>query len=274
MILQALRAELFKLRKNRWTAFWAFGFMPLFTLAGGLVEETLSRFSVFAQMLAYAAPISSVFNGLSSLSNPVTQIFPVVGAATLFAGEYRWETWRAILPRTERTPMMLAKILAFAIATALSIIACGVCGLLVGFYDAFLVGSADWPASGAGAVTLALVVAFLATFLQVMTAGGIALLISVLSRSGMAAIVGTLVLLVALELASIRFRLPDAEPFASLFPNLAGRGVREFAYSISGDPDAVGMQLALPGAISLIAWFLALSTAALAVFRRQDLSRE
>ena len=37
MILAALRSELFKLGRNHWSLFWAFGLMPAFTLAGGLL---------------------------------------------------------------------------------------------------------------------------------------------------------------------------------------------------------------------------------------------
>jgi hypothetical protein len=43
MIGQAFRAELFKLWRNRWSLFWAFGFMPVFGLVAGLIEETSVR---------------------------------------------------------------------------------------------------------------------------------------------------------------------------------------------------------------------------------------
>lgn len=276
MIVDALRAELLKLTKNRWALFWCWGFVPVLILVTGVLIETFSRSMPAAAMLAFAAPITSALDGLGGYGNVFLRLFPVAGGALLFAGEYRWETWRAILPRNERTAIMLAKLGAFAIAGAASTGLCGIAGLLVGFCDATMSGAVHWPPVSAGEVVLSLFVGFGASFLQLMATAGAVILIAVLSRSMLAAILGSFFILIAAELlaAFMRLTLPRAPDSAALFPNLAGDAIRQLADALRGDPDAIGLHLALPGVAALLMWLLVLSAAAILVFRRQDLPRE
>jgi ABC-2 type transport system permease protein len=269
MIGQALDAEIFKLLRNRWTLFWAFGFMPVFTLVAGVIEETSVRAYV-GDMLPYANPIRYAYEGLGTMQPSIFQLFAIVGAAILFAGEYRWETWRAILPRNDRAAVMVAKLLVFALAAAISILACSLARFAVGLYDAMLTGEADWPSSP----WLALLTGFAAAFLQMMVTGAITMFIAIVSRSMMAAIVGTVMILVAFDISSLRFRLETGEFWLSALPNLAGRAIRELGLALLGEPDAIGLHLAAPGAIALILWTAVLATTAVALFRVQDLSRE
>src|SRR5262245_24707400 len=119
MILEALRSEILKLTKNRWSMFWAFGFVPLFTLVIGLLFETFVRTTGNGPLANVTSPMNATLDGLSAFNNSFLQIFPIAGAAILFAGEYRWETWRAILPRNQRSAILVAKMLAFALAVAI-----------------------------------------------------------------------------------------------------------------------------------------------------------
>lgn len=269
MIGQALRAEIFKLLRNRWTFFWAFGFMPLFALLSGIAEETLTR-AYTGDPLAYANPIRYAYDGLSSMQASIFQLFAIVGAAILFAGEYRWETWRAILPRTDRTAILIAKLTVYALAIAACILACGIARFIVGLYDAMLTGHADWPENPA----LALLTGFGAAFLQLMVTGALTMFVAIVSRSLMAAIVAPLVILVALDLASLRFRLETGELWLAALPNFGGRAGREYGLALLGEPDAIGLHLAVPGAFAMILWTLVFAGAAIAVFLMQDLSRE
>lgn len=269
MIGQAFNAEIFKLSRNRWTLFWAFGFMPVFGLVSGLIEETAVRAYV-GDVLPYANPIRSAFDGLGTMQSSIFQIFAIVGAAILFAGEYRWETWRAILPRNDRTAIMFAKLALFALAAAACILACGLGRWIVGLYDAMLTGEAQSPANPVSG----LLVGFAAAFLQIMVTGALVMLVSVVSRSLMAAIVGPLVMLVAVDLSAIRFRLETGELWLAALPNFAGRAMRELGLAQMGEPDAIGLHLAAPGAIAMMAWTALLTIAAIVVFQRQDLSRE
>jgi ABC-2 type transport system permease protein len=269
MIGQALGAEILKLSRNRWSVFWAFGFMPVFALASGLVEETAVR-AYFGDLLPYANPVRYAYDGLGTMQSSIFQVFTIVGAAILFAGEYRWETWRSILPRNDRTAIMIAKMLAFAIAVAASISACGLGRWLVGLYDTMLTGQADAPANPLPG----LIAGFSAAFLQLMVTGALVMLVAVVSRSLMAAVVGPLVILVAVDLSAIRFRLETGELWLAALPNFAGRAMRELGLAVMGEPDAIGMHLAAPGAIAMMLWTALLAIAAIVAFQRQDLSRE
>ncbi len=273
---QAFAAEWLKLTKNRWAAFWAWGFVPVLTLAVGVLIETVSRATPGSAMLSYAAPATSTLDGLGSYGNIFLRLFPIAGAATLFAGEYRWETWRAILPRNGRSTVMLAKLSAFALAGAASILLCGTAGFLTGLYEAALFGNLDWPTAGAGGVALSLLVGFMASFLQLMATAGLVMLIAVLSRSMIAAIIGSFSILLAADLLSVylRVRLASASEIMALLPNVAGDALRQMASALLDDPDALGLHLALPGAASLILWCVVLSAAAILLFRRQDLPHE
>lgn len=269
MIRQAINAEIFKLVRNRWTFFWAFVAMPAFALLAGMAEETLVRVYV-GDPLPYANPVDNLFSGLLSMQSSIFQIFAIAGAATLFAGEYRWETWRAILPRTERVAIMLAKLSVFALAIALCIFASGLARFLVGLYDVALTGEADWPP----APWLGLLTGFIAAFLQIMVTAAFVMLAAVVTRSMMAAIVATLVVVVALDITTIRIRLPDAELWVAALPNFASNSLSQQGLALMGKSDTIGTHLAGAGALAMIAWIAALAGTAIALFRGQDLSRE
>ena len=273
MIPEAIRAEIFKLLKNRWSAFWAFGFMPAFALLTGIIEQTWTHSQPALDFFQYAAPATEGVLGLSTIESSVFQLFAIIGGAILFAGEYRWETWRAILPRNSRINVMIAKFVTFIIALSISIVACGVARFLVGLYDAALTGDATWP-SNAGGFLLAILLGFAATFMQAMVTATFVLLVAVVTRSMMAAIIAPFMVLVASEIGSLRYRLDPTDLTGALFPNLAGRSLREMGNSAMGDPDMVAPYLAAPGVLAMIGWFALFTAAALFLFRRQDLSRE
>ena len=54
------------------------------------------------------------------------EIFTVAGAAALFAGEYRWETWRLLVPRNSPLIIFWPKFVIFTVAAAISILAFGI----------------------------------------------------------------------------------------------------------------------------------------------------
>ena len=272
MILDALRAELYKLSRNGWSTFWAFGFMPLFALASGLIEQAFVHLYL-GDVIAYAAPLEDSLKGMATLSTSVFQLCAIAGAAILFGGEYRWETWRAALTRNNRIPVMLAKLLAFAIAISASLLLASLARLIVGLVDAGLTGGAHWPPVSASDVALAHLIGFSATLLQVMVTASFVMLVCVISRAMTAGIVASLLVLVAIEIASIRGNA-GGDPIWTLFPNIAAASIRQSGERTLGDVDTLLHGFALPGLASLVLWFLAFTTAALVLFTRQDLSKE
>lgn len=276
MIGEALSAELLKLRRNRVSAFWAYAFTPIATLVFGALMSTLVHSSSggFSDLMR-AAPLGSMLGSLSAPANLFAHLFYILGAATLFAGEYRWETWRAILPRTERRIALIAKLCAFAIAAGVSIAACGAVGLLVGFYETAISGLAPlWPGVGAGEIVLALLLAFAASLLQLIWTAALTALAAVISRSLLGSAIGVFMVLAGLEIAGSRLSMTEANASVMLLPNLASRALRERAAELIGDADAVGAHLALPGAAALALSAALMMGAALFLFQRQDLARE
>jgi ABC-2 type transport system permease protein len=272
MIIDALRAELYKLSRNRWSTFWAYGFMPLFALGMGILEQIV--FHVYmGDIIPYASPLHESLGGLASFSVSFFQLCGIAGAAIIFGGEYRWETWRAALTRVDRAPIMAAKMIAFAIAIAVSLALCGVARLIVGFMDVGLTGAATWPPVDAGGVVLAHLIGFAASFMQIMVTAAFVMLVCVVSRAMTAGIVATLLVLVACEIASIRGNMGD-DPNYLLFPSIAGDAVRQAGNIVMGGRDGLLAHFALPGAAALVLWFILLFAAALALFTRQDLSKE
>lgn len=269
ILADAIRAEVYKLAANRTAAIWAFAMTPAVTLLMGLTLETWSRGA--GLRIAPANPIGGALDGLATAGNPLVQLLLIVGASVVFAGEYRWQTWRAILPRTERASIMLAKFAAYIAFAAASLIASGFAGWLVQTWGIVVL---HMPEAQTDNAAQALGVAFGASLLQVMVIAGLTAAVAVITRSVLAATAGPFIFLIGLELLSTRQSIVDADPVIAALPNMAARGLREYAAALLGDPDAVGMQLAGPGALSLLVWFVLLAALTLLVFRAQDLSEE
>jgi ABC-2 type transport system permease protein len=272
MIVDALRAELYKLSRNRGSAFWAFGFMPLFALGAGLIEQAFVHFYI-GDIIPYASPLQDSLSGLASFSVSIFQICGIAGAAIIFAGEYRWETWRASLTRVDRIAAMAAKMMAFALAISASLILCSLARMVVGFIDAGLTGSATWPPVGVSEILLAHLVAFAASFLQIMVTAAFVMLVAVVSRAMTASIVATVLTLVACEIASIRGNA-GGDPIYLLFPNIAGDAIRQAGQMIMLQREGLLAGFAPMAVPALVIEFLLLSGAATALFVRQDLSKE
>ena len=153
MIANALGAELYKLSRNTWSLFWAFGFMPVFALASGLLEQAYTHFTA-GDLIPYASPLWESFSGFATFSVSIFQICGIAGAAIIFAGEYRWETWRAMLTRNDRLPVMLAKLITFALAISASLVLCALARFIVGLVDAALTHDASWPRADTGGIAL------------------------------------------------------------------------------------------------------------------------
>jgi len=276
MIIEALRAELYKLSRNRWSTFWAFGFMPLFALGIGVIEQIVFHIYM-GDILPFASPMQDSLGGLATFSASIFQLCGIAGAAIIFGGEYRWETWRAALTRVDRAPIMAAKMLAFALAISASLALCGVARLIVGFIDMGLTGGhvakPVSPMSMKPTIVLAHLIGFAASFLQIMVTAAFVMLVCVVSRAMTAGIVATLLTLVACEIASLRGNFGD-DPTWLLFPNISGEAVRQSANITMGGRDGLLAHFAPLGAAALVLWFILLFGAALALFMRQDLSKE
>ena len=218
--------------------------------------------------VAEARPTAPVpaSNSTKSLSDPV-------GAAALFAGEYRWETWRLLTPRNSRRNLLAAKFLVYGLGCAASLAALALAGLLQSFYAAMLGSAITAPAAGfASAAALT----FLTSLAELLVLGAVAALAAVVSRAMIAALLAAVVFSFAQAIAMALLH-PWQAPIKDFvfLPSMCAYLLRawaagqEMAPGIGADPAKV-----LPAAAILAAWIAVAGGVALALFQAQDLPRE
>src|SRR6478752_971317 len=123
MLADAIAAERFRLSRDRVSLFWGFGFMPLvamlFSMAGDLFVHFVIRRTIPGETTDLA---NRAMGAVAGASGPVTALFLLIGAASIFAGDYRWETWRLVTPRNSRINLLAAKLIVFAEVAAWSLL--------------------------------------------------------------------------------------------------------------------------------------------------------
>ena len=268
MLSGAVRGELYRARRNRAVLFWAYWAVPLALVLFGAALDLI------ALVHLRGAPGQRSFADVAAAplylaGNPFVHILYAAGAASLVAGEYRWETWRLIVPRSRRSLLIGAKLLVFAWLAGLALLfalvgSTGLRALAQGLSG----GLERWTVDAATLLRLA--AAFGASLLEILVLGAFVAIAAVRTRSVLAAtLVGfgaSLALTLALEYLG---PLPPASPALAL-PPFAGDVVRDWAGSGRGDLASPAMT----GLAALALWAALLSAAAMLAFRRQDLARE
>jgi len=212
-------------------------------------------------------------DSMAGFANPGVLMFMTIGAATLYAGDYRWETWRLISARNTRTNLVIAKLAVFfglVLAGSLAVLVADVAAALVQAATFARPLTFDVDGEGLGRMGLLALLSW-GRILQFTMVG---LLTAVVSRSLLVALFIPLVLGVAQAVApQIMMGLgvmPGAWPSVLLSPPLALDALQGAVRGAAGPVD----QPLLKGLVSLALWTLVPLAAALAAFQRQDLSRE
>lgn len=129
MLVDAIRAEGFRLSKNRTALFWSLVFVPIIALAVGVVTNFVLKGSETKILGDEKMPpelkealargtldlADALVTAAGNFANPLLLLFVLIGAATIYAGDYRWETWRLISARNSRGNLLLAKLAVVAI---------------------------------------------------------------------------------------------------------------------------------------------------------------
>jgi ABC-2 type transport system permease protein len=237
-------------------------------MAGDLFVRIVLRRGVAGETTVDLA--NRAMGAVAGASGPITALFLLLGAAAIFAGDYRWETWRLITPRNSRINLLTAKLIVFAEVAAWSLLLTAVTAVLAGLFGGVtnhstLVGPAAGPAFVGQYAGVMLV-----TWLEVLVIGGLAALIGVLTRSTLGAVIAGLVI-VSVQ-STLAATLHAATWKALLIPAFAGRTLKTFlAAPAEVRPDGGPAGLAL---VFLLAWLVILAGGAAALFRRQDLTKE
>lgn len=290
MLVDAIRAEGFRLTKNRTAVFWSALFVPILSvvisgltslvLKGGetkLLGETRAPAELTDMLGRGTLDMGeALITAAGSLANPLMLLFVLIGAATIYAGDYRWETWRLISARNSRSNLILAKL---GIVAALALAAMAF--MLVSEVIENLLTAIIFERTLSFPVTGERVGQFLAltglSWLRIVQFTMLSLLAAVFTRSLLAALFIPLVIGVAqfasLQLLAPMGVMPDAWLAILLNP---GAATEAFGAVIAGGPEAAALPdgLTLKAGVSLGLWTFVPLAGALAWFQRQDLSRE
>ncbi|MBI1682665.1 ABC transporter permease subunit [Caulobacter hibisci] len=268
MLADAFAAERFRLLRDRGALFWGVVFAP----AAGLVLSIGGE--LFARRLMKGAPVIPVdlvgrmVKALAGGASPITGLFVLILAAAVLAGDYRWETWRLLTPRNGRANLLLAKLATAGVAVAASLLLYALLAAVGGLFSAATSGSPFTAYHGEALSDLA--GAFAISWLQLMVLVALAAVVGVVTRSTMGALVVGLVFAFAQSIVASQLREPTWKALA--IPAFSGDLLKTallMPHSVTDDPVPWAAALAV-----LLAWAIGLSAAALALFQRQDLTRE
>jgi len=277
MLTDAIAAEGYKFRRNQSVLFWGFAFVPLAVLVFNLMLETylgLHNPGIVGRRAGEVALGPQILHGIGLAGSSFAQIFFVAGAAAIFAGEYRWETWRLLAPRNSRINLLAAKFAVYAMACAASLAGLGLGALLQTVYGAVLNGmTMAMPPAAFGGQLLGL---FLATWAELLVVGVFTAAIAVAGRAMTGALLAGIFFSFAQGIAMAIVHPWEAPlRYFAMLPAMCAYLLRAWA---SGQQIAPGVfadpALLLPASGFLLLWIAAGGAVAAALFQAQDLPRE
>lgn len=120
-MIRALRAEFYKSMRNTRIMYTSVIFLPisvfvlicLLTIATMVNPNTAPTFSINWKQ--------QIIESLAITNNIIAYMIYVVLAAFLFGREYSWNTWKNVLPRTQRTHIIMSKFILIILAIFLSV---------------------------------------------------------------------------------------------------------------------------------------------------------
>ena len=275
MLVDAIAAERFRLLRDRSALFWGFCFAPIVGFAlnvgGDLFLHNVIKKPMPGMTIGL---IDQVIKALSDGASPFGALFLMIGAAAVLAGDYRWETWRLLTPRNTRQNLLLAKLTVVGEAVFWSLVLAAVLSAAAAVIGAGI--NAKSLVLSTSDRTLFDVIGVLAiTWLEAMTLAALAACVGVLSRSTMGVVIACLgVRFVQTVLASSLRLMEQGQPSWKLLalPVFDADLLRATLL----DPVQLGQASGSAGAALavLAVWVAALTTVAVFLFRRQDLTKE
>ena len=285
MLADAIRSESWRLLKNRTVLSWSLIFVPLIWLAvligGAVIDAKVDRMAdqLPPQLTSARAALDlgdTLLSAAGQLANPALLAFLLIGAATVFSSDYRWETWRLITARNSRPNLIMGKVGAVKLMT-LTGLALFLAAALLGAAIKGVVLDRDLLFRFGGDEILTFGLLFLLAFVRVVQFLMLSLLTAVLTRSQLAALFVPLVVGVAqaflVTLAPILGWSAADWQTLLLFPGAAYEALKTVI--LGGVPTAVLQDgVVLRAVASLALWSLVPFSLALWWFSRQDLSKE
>lgn len=285
MLADAIRSESWRVLKNRTVLVWSLIFVPVIWLAvligGAFIDAKVDRMAdqLPAQLASARAALDLggvLISAAGQLANPALLAFLLIGAATVFSGDYRWETWRLITARNSRPNLIMGKVGAVKLMT-LPGLGLFLLAALLGAVAKGIILDKDLVFRFGGEEARTFGLLFLLAYVRVVQFLLLSLLAAVFTRSQLAA------LFVPLAIGAAQGLLVTVIPFLGwspidwqtllVFPGAAYEALKSVI--LGGVPTAVLQEgVVLRAVASLALWCLAPFGLALWWFGRQDLSKE
>ncbi|MDQ8029794.1 MAG: hypothetical protein REJ23_13800, partial [Brevundimonas sp.] len=120
MLVDALKAEAYRFSLNRVLVFISVVLTPLLFALGGVLfhwvtktngDKAAQAANLDINLPTEAVNLADAFGfAAAGCANGFVLICVLIAAATIYAGDYRWETWRLISARNDRISLILAKV--------------------------------------------------------------------------------------------------------------------------------------------------------------------
>ncbi|WAC61154.1 ABC transporter permease subunit [Brevundimonas sp. SL130] len=284
MLVDALKSEAYRISRNRTAIFCSVLLTPLLIIVGGLIYQILTKAKGDALAAKANLPpelgnqpvnLAEAFGfAAGNGANGVLLVFMLLAAAAVYAGDYRWETWRLISARNARPWLLLGKI---GVMKALAMIAMltTLVAAFIYFISEALVTGRPMSFDLTDFKLVEFLLTWLLSYIRIVQYGLIALLAAVISRSLLAALfvpwaLGFVQTILGGPLLPIIGWAPTDWVSQLLLPGLAYDTLKAAVAGDTPAPDG----LVIKAITSLVLWCVVPVAASIAWFQRQDLSKE
>lgn len=286
MLADAIRAESYRFSLNRVLVFISVLLTPILFAVGGVLFHwiTKTKGDEAAKAASLPLPVSTEAVNLgdavglaaSNCANGFVLICILIAAATLYAGDYRWETWRLISARNDRISLILAKVgvvKIIALVSSLFFLVASLAFMLAQalIYERGLSFSIEGGDVGGIALT------WLLSYIRIVQFTLVGLLAAVMTRSLLAALIvpwalGFIQSLFGQMAPPLLGMAPDGLTMQLLLPGLAYDTLKD---AVAGTLEApMSRDTIWKALLGLGLWTVTPLAGALYWFSRQDLSKE
>ncbi|MBU2327862.1 MAG: ABC transporter permease [Alphaproteobacteria bacterium] len=257
--------EMLKLVRQPAILFWGFLVVPLVAVLLKLVIEGFLLFRMGHRSAGDVDLFLSAARGLSLSRNSLGHLLFALGVASVFFLEYRYSTWRLLVPRHARFELYAAKLIVCLAWLALGLLVVVLGDIALNLLFSLIKGQGGGALLvTSGSFSLLLIAAGIA-FLELAVLASLVAVIVVIFRSMIAAVLSAFLLAIGSTLLQL-YLGADADRLP--LPSYAAQALRDWL--LAGGSEVPAML----GFAVLLGWLVVLNGLGLAVFSRQQLAVE